>query len=556
MSGRREAGQALSTHPPVMGGSSPASSSDLLLGPEHGSSSAHRAPSPPLGSATDPSMLRLFAISLALGGCQFGWSVQIGYTTKTLQELGMPLGLVSYAWLAGPISGMVVQPLVGSASDRIGLRWPFVATGCALTCAALLAFSHAGSLGVAVVSFFALDFAINAVQGPVRTLLTDAAPAAKLARGNAMMALCASGGNMLGSLAGFVDLASGGGGRTSSLAYTLAGTQLRALYLIAAVFVLVTCAACLAAARGTQARRRNGGGSGSSNANNNDHSGSNNNNHGGSAGAAAATSGAAATASIFTTLRRLQWPRGFRDAFVVQCLSWFAWFTTFIYYTSWVGSDIFHGSASGEDGSEPRRRFDAGVRLGSLAMALQAALAMVLAPLLPRMFVLAGAGRRGVGMKRVYFAAQCLMSVCLAATAVLSAGNAHTAGSDIHATRFDPTLAARVLACIPAALLGFTWAVTMCIPWTIAAAEVVRSGEGAEAGLYLAVLNLSQSAPEILAALAGAATVAAGGGGAAVMALGGSSAAASAVYVLVRKVGESEDADDDELGNAQALMVD
>ena len=138
----------------------------------------------------------------------------------------MPLSLVSYAWLAGPISGVAMQPVVGHASDRLGLRWPFLVSGCAVAVAALVTFAHAGTLGVAVTSFFAMDFAINAVQGPVRTLLTDAtAQGDGLAGGNAMMALCASGGNALAGLAGFVDLAWGENG--SGFAKAIAGDQVR-----------------------------------------------------------------------------------------------------------------------------------------------------------------------------------------------------------------------------------------------------------------------------------------------------------------------------------------
>lgn len=66
--------------------------------------------------------------SLAFAGVQISWAVQIGHGTSELRKLGISDRLVGLAWLAGPITGVVVQPIVGVLSDgcksRFGRRRP------------------------------------------------------------------------------------------------------------------------------------------------------------------------------------------------------------------------------------------------------------------------------------------------------------------------------------------------------------------------------------------------------------------------------------------------
>ena len=76
---------------------------------------------------------RIFLFTCCLLGVQFCWAIQIGWSTSVFLSLGLPAQLVSFAWLAGPVSGMVVQPLVGVVSDYtwgyFGKRRPFIFAG-------------------------------------------------------------------------------------------------------------------------------------------------------------------------------------------------------------------------------------------------------------------------------------------------------------------------------------------------------------------------------------------------------------------------------------------
>ncbi|CAN0240542.1 unnamed protein product [Discosporangium mesarthrocarpum] len=138
--------------------------------------------------------------SMAFAGVQISWAVQIGYTSPTLRRLGMSNETLSYAWLAGPVTGAVVQPLVGIWSDvctsKLGRRRPFIIVGAIFAIGGLIGFSNAEQLGfafgdselsheaglsLAIISFWVLDAAINVAQGPQRALMTDTIDAHLLA---------------------------------------------------------------------------------------------------------------------------------------------------------------------------------------------------------------------------------------------------------------------------------------------------------------------------------------------------------------------------------------
>jgi MFS/sugar transport protein len=138
------------------------------------------------------------------------YAAQINLGSSTLLTLGMDESKLSLAWLAGPISGLIMQPVIGVLSDnctaRLGKRRPFLIGGGLLTTASLLAFSNAQyispsyPLPLAVFSFFCLDFSVQAIQGPLRALIIDVAPGDLLPVGNSHIGLFTGMGNLLGSL--------------------------------------------------------------------------------------------------------------------------------------------------------------------------------------------------------------------------------------------------------------------------------------------------------------------------------------------------------------------
>lgn len=141
-------------------------------------------------SGSEPRRLwQLIVVATIAGGIQFGWALQLSLLTPYVQQLGVPHAWASFIWLCGPISGLLVQPIVGHFSDhcksRFGRRRPFIVSGAALVIVAVILIGFAADIGhqtgdkldeetkpravaIFVVGFWILDVANNMLQGPCR----------------------------------------------------------------------------------------------------------------------------------------------------------------------------------------------------------------------------------------------------------------------------------------------------------------------------------------------------------------------------------------------------
>ncbi|KAF8940271.1 hypothetical protein BGZ58_007162 [Dissophora ornata] len=144
--------------------------------------------------------IQMILLTTALTGLQFTWSVEMAYGTPFLLQLGLSKSLMSLVWLAGPLSGLVMQPVVGVLSDRctskLGRRRPFLLAGIAAVVVSFLCFGwcreiirgifgadypslERATILMAVGSIYFLDFAINCVQASCRTLVVDSLPSSQ-----------------------------------------------------------------------------------------------------------------------------------------------------------------------------------------------------------------------------------------------------------------------------------------------------------------------------------------------------------------------------------------
>ncbi|CAK5282405.1 unnamed protein product [Mycena citricolor] len=157
-----------------------------------------------------PPWTHLITLTIGLLGVQVFWSVEMSYGSPYLISLGFSTSHVALVFLAGPFSGLVVQPLVGAYADtstsRFGRRRPYILVGCLLCVVGMLLlgytrgvaglFTTSGSsahstltMVLAVVAIFLIDFSINAVQAVDRALVVDTLPPSQQAAGNACAAL-------------------------------------------------------------------------------------------------------------------------------------------------------------------------------------------------------------------------------------------------------------------------------------------------------------------------------------------------------------------------------
>lgn len=138
----------------------------------------------PYGAKKPLSPAQLINLSVGVVGIQFAWSMQIALSSRVLEPLGADPFLLGLIWCAGPITGLLVQPIIGALSDNTwlqnpllgGRRKPFILLGGFLGALSLLAFPFAPSLLMAAALIWVIDACVNISQGPYRALVPDLAP--------------------------------------------------------------------------------------------------------------------------------------------------------------------------------------------------------------------------------------------------------------------------------------------------------------------------------------------------------------------------------------------
>src|SRR5688500_1372964 len=94
------------------------------------------------------SFWQIFNMSVGFLGIQFGFALQNGNASRILQEFGANVEHLTWFWLVAPLTGMIVQPIIGHYSDRtwtrLGRRRPFFLAGAVLAAIGLILMPNAG----------------------------------------------------------------------------------------------------------------------------------------------------------------------------------------------------------------------------------------------------------------------------------------------------------------------------------------------------------------------------------------------------------------------------
>ena len=155
-------------------------------------------------SKTQLSSWQVCSICLGAFGIQFGFALPQANATRIFQNLGASLDSVPLLFLAGPITGLIVQPLVGYYSDRtwtkFGRRRPYFLVGAALAAATLVGMPNAMTLWTAVLMLWVLDASLNFTMGPYRAFVADQMSVEQRSTGYLMYMFFASVGAVVGSL--------------------------------------------------------------------------------------------------------------------------------------------------------------------------------------------------------------------------------------------------------------------------------------------------------------------------------------------------------------------
>lgn len=123
---------------------------------------------------------QMFNMAVGFLGIQFAWAIQMGQMSGLYERLGATPEQVSWFWIAGPITGILVQPIIGNLSDhtwcRLGRRRPFFLIGAILASIVLLVMPNSPALWFAASLLWIMDASINISMEPFRALVADLAP--------------------------------------------------------------------------------------------------------------------------------------------------------------------------------------------------------------------------------------------------------------------------------------------------------------------------------------------------------------------------------------------
>ena len=137
-------------------------------------------------------------------GIQFGFALQNANVSRIFQTLGASMEDIPILWIAAPLTGLIVQPIVGYLSDRtwtgLGRRRPYFLAGALLTSLALFFMPNSPTLWIAAGLLWMLDASINISMEPFRAFVGDQLPVRQRASGYAMQSFFIGVGAVVASL--------------------------------------------------------------------------------------------------------------------------------------------------------------------------------------------------------------------------------------------------------------------------------------------------------------------------------------------------------------------
>ncbi|XP_010471205.1 PREDICTED: sucrose transport protein SUC5-like [Camelina sativa] len=435
-----------------------------------------------LEDPNQPSPLRkIISVASIAAGVQFGWALQLSLLTPYVQLLGIPHKWSAYMWLCGPISGILVQPIVGYHSDRcesrFGRRRPFIAVGAVLVAISVFLIGFSADLGhrfgdkieekvktraiiIFTVGFWILDVANNTLQGPCRAFLADlaAGDAKKTRLANACFSFFMAVGNVMGYAAGSYPHIHKMFPFTLTKACDIYCANLKSCFFLSITLLLIVTFASLTYVKEkkwTKPPVDDG-----------------------------KTSGVFFFGEIVGALKVMERPMWM--LLIVTFFNWIAWFPFILYDTDWMGREVYGGKSDGNEKS--KSLYNQGVHAGALGLMFNSILLG---------FVSLGVekiGRKLGGAKRLWGLVNFILAIALAMTVLVTKAAEHHRKIAGPFAGPSPGIKAGALSLFT--VLGIPLAITFSVPFALA--SIFSNSSGAGQGLSLGVLNIAIVLPQMI----------------------------------------------------------
>jgi len=388
------------------------------------------------------SFWQIWNMSFGFFGIQFGWGLQMANMSAIYEYLGARADQIPILWLAAPLTGLLIQPMIGHASDRtwgrLGRRRPYFLAGAILSSLMLVLMPQSAALWMAAGMLWILDASINVSMEPFRAFVADLLPEGQRTAGFAMQSLFIGLGAVIASalpwlLTNVFHLQQAAGdARAVPMTVRLSFYIGAAIFLSAVLWTIVTTKEY--PPRDIEAFRR----------------------------ARAEKTGLRANArEILAAIAEM--PQTMRRLGPVQLLTWLGLFCMWLYFPVAVAHNVFGASDPGSP------TYKAGVEWGGICFALYSAVCFAFSFALPWM------ARK---MGRRYTHTVCLLCGALGLMSV----------AVIHD---------KYVLLLTMVGVGIAWASTLSMPYAILAASLPPE----RTGVYMGIFNFFIVTPEILASL-------------------------------------------------------
>ncbi len=384
---------------------------------------------------------QIWNMSFGFLGIQFGWGLQMANMSAIYEYLGARADQIPILWLAAPLTGLIVQPIIGHASDRtwgrLGRRRPYFLAGAILSSMALVLMPNCSALWMAAGLLWILDTSINISMEPFRAFVADLLPEEQRTRGFAMQSLFIGLGAVVASALPWI---------LTNLIHLHSSTSSRAIPVSVRVSFYVGAVTFFGAVLWTilttkeyppsdiESFRRS----------------------------KAETAGVAANiVQIVTAIRNM--PRTMRQLAPVQLLTWLGLFCMWLYFPVAVARNVFRAP------DQTSVLYAAGVEWAGICFAVYSGVCFGFSFLLPPI-------ARVLGRRNTH--SLCLLCGALALLSVIAISN-------------------KYLLLLTMVGVGVAWASILSIPYAILAGSLPSE----KVGTYMGIFNFFIVIPEILASL-------------------------------------------------------
>jgi len=429
------------------------------------------------------SFWQIWNVSFGFLGVQFGFALQNANASRILSDLGADLHSLSLFWLVAPLTGLIVQPLVGSASDKtwnkLGRRNPYILAGGLAAAIGMVLMPNAGIFTALITPIIfgammlaLMDASFNLAFQPFRALVSDMVPAEQRNVGYSIQSFLINIGAVFGSILPFV-LTNVIGLENTASAGTVAPSVIWAFYIGASVM--------LGSVLWTVFRTKE---------------------------YAPGTNGLAALEQVDTDKPLSQKLSGFwglmktmpttmKQLAVVQFFSWFSLFITWVYTMPAITQHIWDIDAKWFDhsylalvGTIPNEILAAKGAAGDWVGILFAAYALFAAII--SLFMAKIASR--IGRKLTYSLS--LLAGGLGYLSMMLMQNPELTLVNLGITQIEvPQGAVSLL--ISVVGIGIAWAAILAMPYAILAGSLPVK----QTGIYMGIFNFTIAAPQIVASL-------------------------------------------------------